>query len=203
MARWSPHTFLLLGVGLAACRGGPADAPPIHLQRNMFTQDKGRSQRENEFFADRRAMRLPVPGTVSTTAPMDNDPYYKGKDKDGAFVKELPVRLTRELLARGQDRFNIYCAPCHDRTGSGNGVIIQRAAGAIVRPPSYHEDRIREEPVGQIFDVITNGVRTMQPYAYQVPVEDRWAVVAYIRALQRSQRATLADVPEDKRGDLK
>jgi mono/diheme cytochrome c family protein len=190
--------LLLMG----ACRGAPSQEPPIHLQRNMMTQDKGKAQRGNEFFADGRAMRPPVEGTITTTAPIDNDRYYQGVE-GGQPVKEIPVAVTWDLLHRGQDRYNIYCAPCHDRTGSGNGIVVQRAAGTMVKPPSYHEDRLRAASAGELFNVITHGVRTMPSYSYQVPVDDRWAVVAYIRALQRSQRTVLADVPEEMRGNLK
>jgi mono/diheme cytochrome c family protein len=186
---------------LAACRGGPSDQPPIRWQRQMFNQDKGKPQRENPFFADGRSMRLPVEGTLTTTAP-EPDAYHTGI-ADGAFVKKMPVALTWDLLHRGQERFNIYCSPCHDRTGGGQGIVVQRAAGTMVKPPSYHEDRIRDLPDGELFNTITNGVRTMPSYSYQVPVEDRWDIVAYIRALQRSQRTVLADVPEEMRGTLK
>ena len=102
-------------------------------------------------------------------------------------------------MARGQERFNVFCSPCHGRTGSGNGMVVQRGFRA---PPSYHEDRLRNAPVGYFFDVMTNGFGAMQDYASQVPVADRWAIAAYIRALQLSQRATVADVPADRRAEL-
>ena len=102
-------------------------------------------------------------------------------------------------MARGQERFNVFCAPCHGRTGSGNGMVVQRGFRA---PPSYHEERLRNAPVGYFFDVMTNGFGAMQDYAAQVPVADRWAIAAYIRALQLSQRATVDDVPADRRADL-
>jgi mono/diheme cytochrome c family protein len=187
----------------AGCRGGPSEAPPVRYQLGMYHQDRGAPQRESDFFADKRYARPPVPGTVPTSAPLDNDRFYRGVNETGAPVTEFPVALTNDLMKRGQSRFDIYCAPCHDRTGSGNGIVVQRAAGAIVRPPSYHDDRLRNMPVGELFNIITNGVRSMPAYSYQVPVEDRWAIVAYIRALQRSQMTTLADVPADKRGDLR
>lgn len=196
--------FLLAPLAAGGCRGGTSTEPPIlpiHV-RQMVTQDKARPQRQNNFFADKRAMRPEVEGTVAISAPIENDAFFKGMD-GGTFVTALPMKLTFELLQRGHERFDIYCSPCHDRTGSGNGIVVQRAAGSIVKPPSYHEDRIRAMPVGEIFNTITNGIRTMPSYAYQVPVEDRWAIVAYIRALQRSQRTTLADVPEDMRSNLK
>jgi mono/diheme cytochrome c family protein len=109
----------------------------------------------------------------------------------------MPV--TADVMARGQERFNVFCSPCHGRTGSGNGMVVQRGFRA---PPSYHEDRLRNAPVGYFFDVMTNGFGAMQDYASQVPVADRWAIAAYIRALQLSQRATLADVPQNRRADL-
>lgn len=196
----------LVILGLAGCRGNPSSEPPVHWQRNMFTQDKGKAQRENTFFEDHRAMRPLVEGTLSVNAPVEPGSYRTGKDDSGAFVAKWPaeVRVSMDLLKRGQERFNIYCAPCHDRTGSGNGIVIQRAnKTSRWQPTSYFEDRILNMPVGQIFDTITNGVRTMPGYAYQVPVSDRWAIVAYVRALQRSQHAALADVPDSQRNNLK
>lgn len=193
-------------LGLGGCRGNPSSEPPIHWQRQMFTQDKGKAQRENTFFADHRAMRPLVEGTVPANASVELGPYYTGKDEKGAFVTNWPaeVQVSMDLLKRGQERFNIYCAPCHDRTGSGNGVVIQRAnRTSRWVPTSYFEDRLMNMPVGQLFDTITNGVRTMPAYAYQVPISDRWAIVSYVRALQRSQRAVLADVPESQRNNLK
>src|SRR5437016_6077979 len=118
-------TFLLLGASFAGCRGQTSEEPPVHWQRNMFTQDKARAQRENDFFADHRSMRPQVLGTVSATTPVDNDRFYQGKDEAGVFIKDFPVALTRDLLLRGQDRFNIYCAPCHSRTGTDPGIVVQ------------------------------------------------------------------------------
>jgi mono/diheme cytochrome c family protein len=109
----------------------------------------------------------------------------------------MPV--TAEVMARGQERFNVFCSPCHGRTGSGNGMVVQRGFRA---PPSYHEDRLRNAPVGYFFDVMTNGFGAMQDYSAQVPVADRWAIAAYIRALQLSQRATVDDVPANRRAEL-
>ena len=206
-ARWlDVAAASLVGLLLAGCRGSPSQEPPVHWQRQMFTQDKGKSQRENTFFDDHRAMRLPVEGTVSVDAPIDPGPYRTGKDDAGAFIAKWPqeVKVDTTLLQRGQERFNIYCAPCHDRTGSGNGLVVQRAAKQTRWvPTSYFEDRVLNMPIGQLFDVVTNGVRTMPSYAYQVPVGDRWAIVAYVRALQRSQHTVLADVPESQRNNLK
>jgi len=109
----------------------------------------------------------------------------------------MPV--TAEVMARGQERFNVFCSPCHGRSGEGDGMIVQRG---FRKPPSYHEDRLRNAPVGYFFDVMTHGFGAMQDYSAQVPVADRWAIAAYIRALQFSQRATVDDVPADRRADL-
>lgn len=196
-----PLLGLGLAAGLAACRGEESTEPPIHLQRNMFTQDKGKPQRENEFFADKRTQRPPVEGTVPRGALDPNDPRVTGI-ADGSPVTKIPVPVTAQLMARGQERYDIYCAPCHDRTGGGNGIVVQRAGGSMVKPPSYHQQSLREQPVGYFYGVITNGVRTMPAYAHQIPVEDRWAIVAYLRALQRSQGASLADVPPEERSKL-
>ncbi len=206
--RWlyllSAGSFVALG--LSGCRGTPSTDPPIHWQRQMFTQDKGKAQRQNTFFEDGRAMRPYVEGTVAVNAPVEPGPYRTGKDETGAYITKWPaeVQVSTELLKRGQERFNIYCSPCHDRTGSGNGMVIQRANRiGHWQPTSYYDERIMNMPVGQIFETITNGVRTMPGYSYQVPVSDRWAIVTYVRALQRSQRAALADVPESQRNNLK
>lgn len=197
----------LLSLGLAACRGNTSDEPPVHWQRGMFTQDKGRAQRANLFFPDHRSMRPLEPGTVSTTAPIEPTPYLTGKDESGQFVSRWPegVTVNQALLSRGQERFNIYCAPCHDRTGSGNGIVIQhvKRTGALWTPKSYYDESVMKEPVGQLYDVITHGVRTMPAYAYQIPVSDRWAIVAYVRALQRSQNLNLAQLTPEQRTNLK
>jgi mono/diheme cytochrome c family protein len=109
----------------------------------------------------------------------------------------MPV--TDEVMARGQERFNVYCSPCHGQTGLGDGMVVQRGFRA---PPSYHDERLRNSPPGYFFDVMTNGFGAMQDYAAQVSVSDRWAIAAYIRALQLSRHATVADVPADRRSDL-
>ena len=164
----------------------------------MQDQPKYNADAGSAFFADGRANRPLVAGTVAHGSFHDNTAYFAGK-QDGEPVAELPVKLSTELLARGQQRYDIYCSPCHDRTGEGNGMIVQRG---LRRPPSLHLPRLRAAPAGHFFDVISNGYGIMLNYRAQVPVEDRWAIVAYIRALQLSQNATVADVPADQRGAL-
>jgi len=139
---------------------------------------------------------------VANTVPrglLRADTHLNEGRVDGQLATTFPMAITPAVMQRGQERFNVFCSPCHGRTGSGNGMVVQRGFRA---PPSYHEDRLRNAPVGYFFDVMTNGFGAMQDYASQVPVADRWAIAAYIRALQLSQRATLADVPADRRAEL-
>lgn len=205
-------TTLLGALSLLGCRGNSSSDPPVHLQRNMFTQDKAKPQRESPLFEDGRSMRPLEAGTVpfaiggedETSVAVDPGPRETGKDATGAYTTKFPdgVNVNMALLERGQARFNIYCAPCHDRTGAGNGLIIQHASkyGRWV-PTSYFDDRIMAMPVGQMFETITAGVRTMPGYAYQIPISDRWAIVAYVRALQRSQRGAVAEAPAQQRNN--
>jgi mono/diheme cytochrome c family protein len=184
--------YALLAMLSGCTRGRPSSEPPIHPNPNMFHQEKYKPQSESEFFADGSSMRQPVPGTVARGELDLDDAYYRGKDSAGAFIKQLPVEMAMELLARGQERFNIYCSPCHSRVGDGRGIMISRG---YVPPPSFHDDRIRTMPDGQIFNTITNGIRNMPSYGGQIPVADRWAIIAFLRALERSHNAAINDVP--------
>jgi mono/diheme cytochrome c family protein len=150
------------------------------------------------FFANGQASRMLVANTVAR-GTLREDTHLNEAKVDGQLATTFPMPVTADVMARGQERFNVFCSPCHGRTGSGNGVVVQRGFRA---PPSYHEDRLRNAPVGYFFDVMTNGFGAMQDYASQVPVADRWAIAAYIRALQLSQRATVADVPANRRAAL-
>ena len=150
------------------------------------------------FFADRSSARPLPTDTVARGRLADDPALFTGK-VNGADVDQFPVPITREVLDRGQERFNIYCSPCHGPAGDGDGMVVQRG---FTRPPSYHIDRLRQAPVGHFFDVVTNGFGSMPSYAAQVPVGDRWAIIAYIRALQLSQHATLDDVPPEARPQL-
>lgn len=165
----------------------------------------------SDFFADNQGARLPVEGTVSRgiggeassgrvvrSLYVDDELLATGK-VGGALVDSFPFPVTEAVMNRGEERFNIYCAPCHGRVGRGDGMIVRRG---YRRPPSYHIERLRTQPAGHFFDVITNGFGMMPSYRYQIPIEDRWAIVAYVRALQLSQNATVAEVPADKRAAL-
>jgi hypothetical protein len=157
----------------------------------MHNQPKYKPLRESDFYADRRSSRPIVEGTVARGDLQQDSYYYTGKI-NGQPGTEFPMPVTKEVLDRGEERYNIYCSPCHSRVGDGNGMIVQRG---FKQPPSYHIDRLRQAPVGHFYDVITNGFGAMSEYRSQVPVADRWAIAAYIRALQLSQNATRADVP--------
>lgn len=164
----------------------------------MADQPRYEPLRRSHFFDDGSSARMPVPDTVARGHLKADEAFYTGKAK-GALVGTLPFPLTREVLQRGEERFDVFCAPCHDRTGSGDGVIVQRG---FRRPPSYHIDRLRQAPIGHFFDVMTHGFGSMPDYADQVPPRDRWAIAAYIRALQLSRNATPADVPPQERQTL-
>ena len=153
---------------------------------------------ESTFFADGRASRLPVANTVARGQLREDEHLFTGKI-NGQLATEFPMPVTAETMARGRERFNVFCSPCHGQTGEGNGMIVQRG---FRQPPSYHEDRLLNAPPGYLFDVMTNGFGAMQDYSAQVPVADRWAIAAYIRALQFSRRATMDDVPADRRAEM-
>jgi mono/diheme cytochrome c family protein len=164
----------------------------------MFDQPRANPLRESKFFADGAASRPIPPHTVARGRLDDDDAFVAGKIGTN-LVAAIPVPVTPELLERGRERFEIYCTPCHGRTGEGNGIVVQRGFPA---PPSYHIDRLREAPDGHFFDVMTRGYGVMYSQASRVPVADRWAIVAYIRALQLSRHATMQDVPEGERSKL-
>ena len=153
---------------------------------------------ESHFFEDHRSERPMVEDTVARGSLRIDVARFSGKI-DGADITYFPIPITRADLVRGMDRFNIYCSPCHSRLGDGNGLIVMRG---MVQPPSYHTPRLREAPVGHFFDVITNGYGAMASYSSRVNVDDRWRIIAYIRALQLSQNATQADVPAEERAQL-
>ena len=165
---------------------------------DMWIQPKYKAQEKSEFFSDHMSSRLPVDGTVPFEERKDDDAFYRGY-VDGQLIEEFPesVQITRKMIERGQERFEIFCRHCHGVIGDGTGMISQRGYN-IERPvASYHSERLIEMPVGHFFDVITNGYSAMFPFKDRITVEDRWAIVAYIRVLQRSQNATLEDVPTD------
>jgi cytochrome c553 len=177
---------LVILVMLAACR------------RDMFQQPRGKPLGESDFFPDGAASRPIPPHTVARGFLDEDEAFYTGMIGTN-LLTEFPFPVTRQMLERGRERFDIYCAVCHGRTGEGNGMIPQRGFPV---PPSYDIDRLREAPVGHFYDVMTRGYGVMYPYASRVEPADRWAIAAYIRALQLSHHAALADVPADERAKL-
>lgn len=173
-------------LALAGCRQDMHDGP------------KYEPLEQSAFFADGRASRDPVPGTVARGLLREDPLLETGKDAAGEFASALPLPLDARLLARGRERYDIFCSPCHDRVGNGQGMIVRRG---FKQPPSLHGDRLREAPVGYLFDVMMSGFGQMPSYRSQIRVEDRWAIAAYVRALQLSQHApasalTAADLAE-------
>ena len=184
---WTRGAIALLLVAFAgACR------------QDMHDQPKYKPLRSSEIFADKRSARPLVEGTIARGTLREDTAFYTGKGPQG-FVRELPVELTAQLLERGRTQFQVFCSPCHGRTGRGDGMIVQRG---YKKPSSYHVDRLRQMPIGYFYDVITIGFGAMSDYAAQVPPPDRWAIAAYIRTLQLSQYAPVADVPAARRGEL-
>jgi mono/diheme cytochrome c family protein len=165
----------------------------------MVDQPRYEPLEPSTFFPDGMSARPPVSGTVARGQLHEDEAFYKGK-VDGQYVNELPVEIDRELIERGGERFNIYCAVCHGPSGYGDGMIVQRG---FRKPPSYHIERLHDAPPGHFFDVMTNGFGAMGRYSTQIEPRDRWAIVAYIRALQVSQNATLDNVPPEQRASLK
>ncbi|MDZ4803641.1 MAG: cytochrome c [Candidatus Eisenbacteria bacterium] len=179
-------TSLLALLSLTACH------------RDMRDQHKYRGFRESSFFADGRSVRPAVPGTIPVGYLRSDTLFYTGKIA-GKPADMFPFTIDKTVLERGRNRFNIYCSPCHDFTGSGNGMIVQRGHKV---PPSFHIQRLREAPAGYFFDVITNGFGNMYDYSYQIRPEDRWAVVAWVRTLQTAGRGSLSNVPPAERAGL-
>lgn len=178
----------------------PSTQPRIHPIQDMDSQPRYKPQAGSPLFTDGRAMRLPVAGTVEHAAIIDNPALTTGKVRE-RWVEVLPVTTDDALLARGRQQFDIYCAPCHGLSGTGDGPVAKRAEalaeGTWAPPSSLHTDQSRGLPVGQVFETVTHGVRNMPSYGAQIGVHDRWAIVAHVRALQRSQHAPLAAPPAE------
>lgn len=177
---------------IAAAREARPDKPQFHIVPNMDFQAYYKPQKANDFFPDGRAMREPVPGTVAVGDLREDDHLYRGK-VDGAWALTLPdaIEANEATMARGEERFGIYCAPCHGQDGSGDGMVHRRAfalkEGTWVKPTNLSTEQVVAQPIGQLFNSVSNGIRNMPPYAHQISVEDRWAILLYMRALQKSQ----------------
>jgi len=206
-AFWIVLLLSVLGTRGRTFTKPPMDVFPEWLFPGMKYQPKLTQQTQSRFFADGRSDRAAPPNTVPASYGPAGQParlddfLYLGKAPDGTFARGFPptLKVDMKLLLRGRDRFTIYCSPCHGAVGDGNGITKKYGMGAT---PSYHDDRLRKMAEGEIFNTITNGKGQMNPYADKLLPADRWAVIAYVRALQRSQTGTLADVPLDRRKEL-
>lgn len=172
--------LLLLG-----CRGDHSTKTPIHLNPNMDSQDKFKAYSMNTFFPDSSAMRQPVEGTVKRSDDFGKQEFLTGKDVNGNLI-DNPSFLTPDMVNRGEERFNIYCAVCHGTKGDGQGNITRYKFP--IPPTNFHQDWLIEQLDGHYFDVITNGIRTMPSYKHQIPVQDRWAIISYVRKLQEETK---------------
>jgi mono/diheme cytochrome c family protein len=211
--RWLVYTLVTLVVLswiplalIARARTATSTRPRLHLVPDMDAQPSSKPQEVSPLFADGRAMRPPVAGTVARGQLRADDALELGKEGE-AWVTVVPVVVDRGLLARGRERYDVFCSPCHGLSGYGDGPVSKRAEalaeGTWTPPSSFHTELVRGRENGHLYNSITNGIRNMPGYGSQIEVRDRWAIVAYLRALQRSQNATLDDVPADVRATLR
>ncbi|PTY06607.1 cytochrome C [Opitutaceae bacterium EW11] len=191
----------VLTVSVMGFRGSRSVKPPLEVFPDMDRQAKYKPQSASVFFADGRADRPLPPGVVARGELRDDSELFRGKNAAGQWINHFPaaVKIDARLMERGRERFTIYCQPCHGAVGDGNGITKQYGMGVT---PSYHIDRIVNLTDGEIFNTITNGRNTMLPYGDKLVPEDRWAVVAYVRALQRAQLGTVKDVPPSHKSEL-
>jgi mono/diheme cytochrome c family protein len=191
---------------IARARATTSPHPRLHVVPDMDQQKKFKAQSGNALFADGRAMRLPVTGSVAR-GELDVDSVRVTGRVGAEWSAEFPIAVTEALIRRGQQRYDIYCAPCHGLAGFGDGIVGKRAErlqeGTWTPPSSLHTDLVRGREAGHLYNTIANGIRNMPAYGAQIPVDDRWAIVAYVRALQRSQFARPEDVPAELRAQLR
>ena len=191
-----PASVLRGGLILLVALGGFG---ALGCRQDMHDQPKLKPYRSSEFFANGSGMRALPAHTVARGSLQEDTHYFTGRMPDGSMATELPMPMTKALLKRGQERFTIYCTPCHGQTGDGRGMVVRRG---YKQPTSYHDERLRQVPIGYFFDVMTNGFAVMPSYAPQVPPEDRWAIAAYIRALQLSQHVDASSLTAEQRAAL-
>ena len=184
-------------VGLTGCaRGCTSSRPPIRINPSMFNQPKVLPQAASDFFYNGASMREPVPGTVAIGGLREDAAFFTGKGADGQFVATIPVTVDAAVLERGHQRYVIYCQPCHDAKGDGKGILFQRGN---VPTASFHQEKILKYADGQIFDVVTNGFGLMPPYRWPIPPADRWAIIAYVRELERKRQSSATTAPADSK----
>jgi mono/diheme cytochrome c family protein len=199
MKCFNAAVLTVFAVILTGCAGHTKKNTPIVIFPDMDHQPRVNAQDASPIFADGRASRPPVTGTVARGMLKEDETFFTGL-VNNQYVGKNPVTIDMDLLQHGQYKFNTYCSPCHDRTGQGRGLVAQRATWI---PTNLHEDRVKAFNDGEIFHVITNGRRSMPSYKVQIPEHDRWAIVAYVRALQRTSSGTVDDVPQELRSELR
>lgn len=197
---WAALAVLALSMLSAACSNFPSRGAPVWVFPDMKKQDKVKYETSSAFFADGRGSRLPVAHTVAQETYHADVAYSTGIAANGEYVAKNPLPIDRDVLSRGETKFNVYCSPCHDRTGSGHGVVAARSTWI---PGNLHDDRIVNYVDGEIYHVITAGRRSMPSYRFQITERDRWAIVAYVRVLQRSWRGKLDEVPVEAQRRLR
>ena len=213
MPRWITLGLVVLAVAallpvacIARARSIRGPVPRLNLVPDMDNQPRFKAQQANPLFADRRSERPAPEGTVPVGGLAEDDHLHRGR-VGGEWADTFPFPVTAKVLARGQERYGIYCSPCHGLAGYGDGIVSVRAdalqEGTWALPSNFHADPVTSRPVGHIFNTISNGIRNMPAYGPQIPVADRWAIVSYVKALQRSQHAAAADVPESVRPQLR
>jgi mono/diheme cytochrome c family protein len=191
---------------IARSRAVKSTSPRVHPIPDMDSQPKLKAQQFSALFADHRAMRLPVEGTLARGDLRGDEHTFRG-EVDGGWATTFPEEVTKAVMERGRERYEIFCSPCHGLDGAGRGLVAVRAEelqeGLWVPPLSFHNDQVLERPVGHLYNTIAHGIRTMPAYGDQIDATDRWGIVAYIRALQRAGRANIEDVPPDIRPTLR
>lgn len=190
---------IVTGVAIFGFRGTLTTRPPIEIFSDMDRQPRYKAQGESEFFADGRAARLPVEGTVNRGNEQADNHRDRGRNDEGGYAVGFPGIVSREMMERGQERYLIHCAACHGGVGDGRGVTTNYG---MVGVPNFHTDRLREMAEGEIYEVIVNGRGLMGPYRGQVGTDDRWNIIVYMRALQRANQGTVEDVPVEERSEL-
>jgi mono/diheme cytochrome c family protein len=205
-------SLAIAGGALGGCQDQTGEDPPILPERNMYDTERYNAESYSQFFPDHRTMRTPVAGTISRDSFEEDPEVRTGLDEQQAgYAMNMPQSVVKsaggpeKLVARGQERFNIYCAPCHSQTGDGKGMVVCKRekmtdpceSRGFAPLPSYQDARIRQMPDGQLFATISHGVRTMPAYGAQIPIQDRWAIVSYVRALQLSQMAAAKPSPQE------
>jgi hypothetical protein len=199
MKNYINNILIISLILLIGCQGSLSKKPPIHLNPNMDSVERYDPQSESAFFADKMTMRTPVEGTIARGELRADSKFYEGKDKNDNFIASIPFDVQVHDIERGQERYDIFCAPCHSEIGYGDGIVTQYGYPLSA---SMHLERVINMLDGKLYDIISNGSAIMPSYAHQIPVKDRWAIVAYVRALQLNEKNKLTTLQSDNNKDM-